>query len=310
MKEEIHHDIWLPLISTYQNPDGNPIVCTFFVPHEYTNYKVVNEMYNYGQEIAVNSITKNNLQEYWRKATEETLTKEFLGMKKILMKFANIPSENILGVRTPQFQLAGNHTISAYRTAGLKYDSSWPTLPDRPLFPYTLDYATTQQCTLGSKCPNEAFPGFWVLPINDLQGKDQKECNVLYNCNVTGSAEKIGKWLISEVDRIRTTTKTPLTLTANAGWFEYTANALEGLHYFLNEMTANRTDVYFVSQRQVMQWTKDPVKLKDFETFIIDDYQSCASRTCKLKKGNEDRLMQICTPCPKAYPWLDNPEGN
>ncbi|VEN54932.1 unnamed protein product [Callosobruchus maculatus] len=185
LEEAIYNDIWLPLISTYQNPDGSPIVNTFFVPHEYTDYKIVNELYNYGQEIAVNSITKNNLQDYWRKASEETLTKEFLGMKKILTKFANIPSENILGVRTPQFQLAGNHTIAAYQAADLKYDSSWPTLPSLPLFPYTLDFASTQQCTLGSECPNEAFPGFWILPINDLAGKNGKECNVLYNCNIT-----------------------------------------------------------------------------------------------------------------------------
>ncbi|CAH1961452.1 unnamed protein product [Acanthoscelides obtectus] len=310
MKREIHNDIWLPLISNYQNPDGNPIICTFFVPHEYTDYSLINTLYNYGQEIAVHSITKNNLQSYWRNANESTLTQEFLGMKKILAKFANIPEDQIIGARTPQFQLAGNHTIAAYRTANLSYDSSWPTLPSLPMFPYTLDYATTQQCTLGSECPNESFPGFWVLPINDLRDKDGNECNVLLDCNITGSAEHIGQWLISEVDNVRTTTKVPLTLTVNAGWFEYTENAFEGLQYFMDEMTTNRTDVFFVSQRQVMDWTKEQTTLDLFETFILDDFRTCTSTTCRLKKGTEDRLMQSCTPCPRIYPWLDNPEGN
>nr|CAI5854340.1 unnamed protein product [Callosobruchus analis] len=310
MKEEIYNDIWLPLISSYQNPDGISIICTFFLPHEYTNYEIVNDLSNNGQEIAVNSITKNNDPDYWREATEETLTQEFLGMKKILTRFANISSDNILGVRTPQFQLAGNHTISAYQAADLRYDSSWPTLSSQKLFPYTLDYATTQECPLGSTCPNEAFPGFWILPINGIVGKDGKECHVLDKCSITGSAEQIGNWLISEVDRVRTTTKVPLTLTINAAWFENTDHAMEGLHYFLSEMTENRMDVFFVSQRQLMQWSKKRMWLDEFETFLIDDDRRCASTTCELKKGDEDRLMQSCTPCPKTYPWFGNPDGN
>ncbi|VEN34861.1 unnamed protein product, partial [Callosobruchus maculatus] len=204
----------------------------------------------------------------------------------------------------------GNHTFSAYQAAYLKYDSSWPTLPSLPLFPYTLDYATTQHCALGSECPNEAFPGFWILPINGLTGKNGKKCNVLDNCNITGSAEKIGRWLVSEVDRVRTTTKVPLTLTVNAAWFEYTENALEGFRYFMDEMTTYRPDVFFVSQRQVMEWTKEPVTLDYFQTLFNKDERSCTPTTCILKKGNENRLMRSCAPCPKTYPWLGNPEGN
>lgn len=128
---------------------------------------------------------KNNLQEYWRTATEELLEKEFGGQKQIINKFASVPTEDIIGVRTPQLQLAGNYSIQAYVKSGLSYDSSWPTLPDRPLYPYTLNYLTTQQCILGSECPNEKFDGFWILPINDLRGTDEAECNTLASCNIT-----------------------------------------------------------------------------------------------------------------------------
>lgn len=128
---------------------------------------------------------KNNLQAYWRGASEELLEKEFGGQKKILNKLANIPTDDIIGVRTPQLQLAGNYSIKAYQAAGLSYDSSWPTLPDKRLYPYTLDYLSTQQCLLGSKCPNEEFKSFWILPINDLNGVDNSECNSVASCNIT-----------------------------------------------------------------------------------------------------------------------------
>lgn len=126
---------------------------------------------------------KNPLQAYWRTASEELLEKEFGGQKTILTTFANVKEEDIIGVRTPQLQLAANYSIKAYINSGLTYDSSWPTIPKLPLFPYTLDFKSTQQCTLGVKCPNEAFPGFWILPINDLNG-NSRECNVLSSCEI------------------------------------------------------------------------------------------------------------------------------
>lgn len=127
--------------------------------------------------------SKNHLQAYWRTANESVLEKEFKGQKTILTKFANIPAKDIKGVRTPQLQLAGDISIEAYEKAGLVYDSSWPTLPQYPMFPYTLDYETTQMCHLGAKCPKSSFKGFWVLPIIDLRGFN-KECNTLATCDI------------------------------------------------------------------------------------------------------------------------------
>lgn len=46
-----------PLLFGRRNPDGNPISGTFYVPHEYTDYERVNDLYNAGFEIGVNSIT-------------------------------------------------------------------------------------------------------------------------------------------------------------------------------------------------------------------------------------------------------------
>ncbi|CAG9863099.1 unnamed protein product, partial [Phyllotreta striolata] len=304
------YDTYLdPLLFNYKNPDKKPIGATFFVPHEYTNYQIVNNLYNYGFEIGVNSITKNPLQKYWRTATVDQLVQEFSGQKHIINKFASIPEEQIMGVRTPELQLAGDNSIDAFIKAKLLYDSSWPSLPSTRLFPYTLDFASTQECLLGAKCPNSSFPGFWVLPINELTGADGEGCNVIKGCNVEGTAQQISEWLVKEVDDIAKTSRAPLTLMLSKSWFNSTANSEEGFLQFMNTMTS-RKDVFFVTQRQALNYMKNPVKLAAFKTETMPPAANCDPKKCSLKNGKESVTFYICTSCPNQYPWLGNPDGN
>lgn len=55
--KDIVKNYWDPLLMNYLNKDDKPIGATFFVPHDYTDYTKVNQLYNYGFEIGVNSIT-------------------------------------------------------------------------------------------------------------------------------------------------------------------------------------------------------------------------------------------------------------
>ncbi|XP_072388825.1 chitin deacetylase 8-like [Diabrotica undecimpunctata] len=305
--QHIFDNSWIPLLQNIYNPDNNPISGTFFVPHEYTSYERVNDLYNYGFEIGVHSITKNPLQTYWRDASQDTLTKEFKGQKQIISTYANIPAEAITGVRTPQLQLAGNTSIDAYIASELTYDSSWPSLPTKRLFPYTLDYLSTEQCLLGAECPNEAFPGYWVLPINDLTGPNGTECNSLATCGIEGSVEEIATYLDKQIDGVRSKTRTPITLLVNSYWFEFTENSFNALRKFLEDtVKRDEKDTFFVSQKQVLAFTKSPVKLADFKTDDLPEPANCDPYPCRLKKGNEDRNMDSCVPCPDVYPWIDN----
>jgi hypothetical protein len=54
---DIFEDLWTPLLFDRKNPDGGNIGATFFVPHEYTDYQRVQDLYLRGFEIGVNSIT-------------------------------------------------------------------------------------------------------------------------------------------------------------------------------------------------------------------------------------------------------------
>lgn len=53
----IYDGFWHDSLFGRKNPDGCQIGGTFFVPHEYSDYEVVNLLYNQGFEIGSHSIT-------------------------------------------------------------------------------------------------------------------------------------------------------------------------------------------------------------------------------------------------------------
>lgn len=79
------------------NSNGCKAGVTFFVSHEYTDYTLVNELYNQGYEIALHSISHVANQEYWRDASNETLMREFGDQKIQIAHFANISIDSIHG---------------------------------------------------------------------------------------------------------------------------------------------------------------------------------------------------------------------
>ncbi|EFA03579.1 chitin deacetylase 6 precursor [Tribolium castaneum] len=309
----IFTDVWKPLLFDRKNPDGNPISATFFVPHEYTDYRRVQELYVQGFEIGVNSITKNSTAEYWLKASEDVLREEFEGQRILMSHFANIPIEDIVGARTPQLQLQGDASVNAYVASGVAYDSSWTSRSTSMMFPYTLDYLSTQECRTGTTCPKDPHAGFWVAPIINIQGNSTDgilECNSLNTCNFHGTAEEIAQWLLSQIERERSTTKAPLSLMVPSSWFRFTDNSYEGFKTFLDEL-AKLNDVFLVSLKQVIDWTKNPVSASDFKTDVPERTADCDNpRNCPLRNTNGDlRYMMSCVECPEVYPWLGNPLG-
>lgn len=124
--------------------------------------------------------SKNYLQTYWDAASVETIIQEMDGQRTIISTFANIPKRNIVGARIPQLRINKN-TFEALQKAGFEYDSSWPTLEQQPYFPYSLDYASTQQCH-SVQCQSKSTPGLWEIPINDWVNQENTACNSIEAC--------------------------------------------------------------------------------------------------------------------------------
>lgn len=122
-----------------------PTVGTFFVSHEYTDYALVNELYSQGHEIALHSITHSHM----ATPSTEQLYAEFVGQRKIMANFADIPETEIAGIRMPFLQLAGDKQYKLLQDNGFLYDFSRTAWNTKRMWPYTLDYESTQDCFLG-----------------------------------------------------------------------------------------------------------------------------------------------------------------
>ncbi|KAF2879660.1 hypothetical protein ILUMI_26522 [Ignelater luminosus] len=304
------HDTHLTrLLFNRKNADGSPAGASFYIPHQYTDYSKVNNLYNKGFDIGVNSITKGTA-DYFANATVNTLVDEFNGQRVILSTFANIPIGDIQGVRTPHFEIAGDRTFEAYIKSGLKYDNSMPTNVDQPFYPYTTDYKSTQPCIV-AKCPTSSFAGFWVHPIINLLGDDEHSCNVLFGCNIeSSSAVDVRDWLIKQFERHYKKTKAPQTFLVNSAFFLLNEHALDGLELFLNHLGTLK-DTFLVSHREVNRWVKNPVPLDQYKPLVESRNAECKSRTCALQFGeHEIRYMVSCVTCPDEYPWIGNPKGD
>lgn len=129
------------------------------------------------------AFSKNSLNSYWAQATNATLYQEFAGSRQTVSHFANIPISSIKGARTPYLEVNGDTTYTAYVASGIQFDNSLASPSNRRLFPYTLDYDRDQTCVVG-KCPTGYYPGFWVVPINNLRNQDGGDCVAVQGCNI------------------------------------------------------------------------------------------------------------------------------
>ncbi|RZC33157.1 hypothetical protein BDFB_009780 [Asbolus verrucosus] len=298
-----------PLFFNRKNFDGGPVGVSFYVNHENTDYTLVQDLYLRGFEIGVHSITKNPLQSYWRNASYSDLVDEFWGQRQLLSHFANIPIEDIIGVRTPQPQVEGDVSIDAYVASGLTYDNSLPTSSSETLLPYTLDYESNQACLATAECPKNSHPHFWITPIADIKGDNDVECNSLVACLVRGGAEETASWLVGQIDRVYHGNRAPIVLRLDSYWFSFIANSFDGFSLFLDEMS-KRDDVFLVSVGDVLDWIKHPVSAKNYKSPIHERNAECNPVNCSYSLPEETEIyMKTCVPCPEIYPWKGNPLG-
>lgn len=122
-----------------KNPNGCPIHATFYLSHEYTNYAMVQKLYNQGHEIAVHSITHRTPESWWdHNATIEDWFDEMVGQANIINRFGGVKMEDIRGVRVPFLKPGWNRQFLMMKEFGFVYDASIPApLVDPPIWQVT-----------------------------------------------------------------------------------------------------------------------------------------------------------------------------
>lgn len=334
----------------HKNPNGCPLQATYFVSHVDTNYKLVHDLYRHGNEIGVHSISKskNNFQDYWKKLDLAEWKAEMGGQRRIISKLADIPIENIKGARAPNLQTAGNITIAALVSEKFEYDCSSPSRRgiQTPFFPYTLDYGGQR----GQDCPvqpcvldDQVFPGFWEVVMNDLNVQYKvkvdnesvtvnRECATAAGCllfNEDGSvidtptADQIYDLFVTNFNRFYNGNKAPFPLYLSEDWIQQEGKR-NGLLKFIEEISKQHKDVYFVSIADVIEWMKNAVPASDYASqakckeiqqtkCAMDDHDDNLNtqftQHCDYihvgELNGQDKRMFICddVPCPADYPW-------
>ncbi|KFM73579.1 hypothetical protein X975_04617, partial [Stegodyphus mimosarum] len=309
------------LNETRLNPNGCPIRATFFVPHEYTSYYYVQKLYGQGHEIAMQTISNRQPEEFWPQASYNDWVEEVIGMRDILHNFANVSDGDLLGMRAPFMKPGGNNMFSMIYEYGLDYDSSLAAPESEvPLWPYTLDYRHPHKC-LSENCPTRSFPGIWEFPLNTYTASDgtTSACVYLDNCIFPEDPEVIFDFLVYNFYRHYETNRAPFVLNFHVNWVTL-EEKVTALDVFIDHILEKYPDVWFVTMQQALDWIRNPVPLehvKSFEAWKCPRVRmpGCnIPRTCRLKLQDgvrEDvRYLQLCGKCPVKYPWLGNIRGS
>ncbi|KAL7738033.1 hypothetical protein ACLKA6_006386 [Drosophila palustris] len=301
------------LFNGLTNPDGCPATGTFFLSHEYTDYVRVNSLYNAGHEIALHSVTHGDGTDYWREANVETIESEFGAQLQILETFAKVDPKTVQGIRLPFLQISGNNTFEAVKNLGLTYDASWPTqqFKDPPMWPYTLDYLSVQDCQIGA-CPDAALPGVWVNPMVTWTDTEGYSCSMIDACAYPpeDDVNALFEWMLENFNRHYKSNRAPFGMYLHAAWFSRGRNNFAAFKKFMHHLTTY-PDVYMTGVSRMLEYVKKPVLGKPFKSCENRVKTQCQPVHCNVQKTStkETRYMSVCDKCPVVYPWLKNPLG-
>ncbi|XP_059056288.1 chitin deacetylase 8-like [Achroia grisella] len=313
----INIETYRNILYNRQNSDHCSSGFTFYINHEYNNYVFTNELYNQGFEIALHSISHQEPTTYWEEATLEIMEREFADQKGQMAHFANIPYNSIDGMRIPFLQLGGNTSYQMIADHGLLYDHTWLTIAniDPGMWPYTLDYASTQDCVI-EPCPTASIPGVWVLPMITWRDLNNSPCPMVDNCpNAPALTDEEGwfQFILTNFERHYLGNRAPFGYYIHAWYLSVNPAVERALNRFL-DLINNLNDAFLVNSRDVIEWVKNPVPVTEYKEQPCNTFvpTSCAAQSCgpiQAEHKGYDYWMQSCAPCTRVYPWLDNPLG-
>ncbi|XP_040075438.2 chitin deacetylase 8 [Ixodes scapularis] len=300
------------------------IAATFFVSADRLEFALLNELYAGGNEIALHSISHHADQAYWNDLDTSGWELEVADEKKMVEAFANIPPSAIKGFRGPNLMTGGDQGFKMIHS-NLEYDSSLVhprTRPDtRPTFPYTLDFGFKEKCVV-ERCPQEAYPGLWVMPLNvlfkksDVDGGSQElPCSMADGCETQpSSADETFEYLRSNFEDFYKSNRAPFPVSVHEAWL-HDPQRKEGYLRFVSWLL-EKDDVHLVTVSEVLSFMRNPTPENKYAQSHC--LKSKPESTCPSPKSCEypstpaggPRTTTVCTAdCPPKYPWLFSPLG-
>jgi len=315
---EKYKDVFTP---NRTNPNGCPIRGTFFISHEYSDYQQIQSLHYDGHEIGVETIT---VEKGLETRSYETWAQEMLGMKEILLKFANISGEDIIGMRAPYLKPGRNAQYEVLQDFGFVWDSSVGVPPiSIPVWPYTLDFKIPHECKAGT-CPTRSFAGVWELPLNahHIESYEGGHCPYMDQCVIFHhDADQVLEWLQEDFERHYKHNRAPYMMPFHTTWFQ-NKDLVGGLMKFIDWARA-QPNVWFVTATQSLLWITEPKPvdaLANFEAWdckkrVVPPQPCQLPNKCPLPfkrsgQPSQTRYMSTCAECPNQYPWVGDYDGN
>ncbi|GAU93069.1 hypothetical protein RvY_05058 [Ramazzottius varieornatus] len=320
-----------------KNPNGCPIRGTFYLSHQWTDYRLVQQLYKDGHDIGLHSTSHRRPENYWDSGDiGRTYVNEFITNRKISKEYAQIPSESYFqGMRVPWLRIGGNRQIQFMRNNDILFDHTISAPPGKiKYWPYTLDYRIPHKCYAANEqsCPTRRFPGTWEFVINQVNGtildgpsKGEYFCSMMESCP-SRDYDAMLTLLRDNFLAHYNTNRAPIGLFFHARWF-IDEGHFPALQTWIQEVLANHTDVYFVTVYQAMNWIRNPVPLSSniaaFECpnrTNVPDVCAAADAVCgelpPVGAGSPSGQFFTCplkpgsSRCPQFYPWINNWRGS
>ncbi|ELU04282.1 hypothetical protein CAPTEDRAFT_24230, partial [Capitella teleta] len=243
------------------NPNGCPILATFFVCHNWTEYNIVKELHQHGHEIASHSKTHRMPQSFWTYASYGDWERELEGQRDNINKLAGVPISDIKGARVPYLETGGDAQFQMMTDAGYTYDSSFMTGPfiEGGVWPFTLHYPPSTVYCSNINCPKRSYPNLWEVPLNRWVGPDGRPCPMMDACDRQPKDKDDAKaFFLKNFNRHYRGNRAPFGLHLHAPWFQEGGGfKLNAFAEFLDEILT-KDDVYFITLQQVISWMKNP----------------------------------------------------
>lgn len=267
---------------------------------------------------------------FWSNASVDEWAKEMAGMRIIVEKFANISDNSVVGVRSPFLRVGGNNQFTMMEEQAFLYDASITApISNPPIWPYTLYFKMPHRCHGNlQQCPTRSH-AVWEMVLNELDRRedpsfndeDLSGCAMIDSCSSILSGDQFYNFLNFNFERHYKTNRAPLGLYFHAAWLKNNPEFLDAFLFWIDEISANHNDVYFVTMTQVIQWIQDPHSLGDIKNFepwkekcSVQERPACSvPHACKLVSKEipgETNYLHTCSNCPNNYPWLNDPTGS
>ncbi|KAI9471047.1 MAG: hypothetical protein EXX96DRAFT_466315, partial [Benjaminiella poitrasii] len=300
------------------NPNGCSGLGTWFVSMQYTDFSLAQQWYSSGNEIADHTFSHVGVPS----------DQEIVSCKEMLNAYGGIPNGKIQGFRAP-FLNYTRDTLTRLSKLGFLYDSSSSALDGDAYWPYTLDNGMANDCWTGiCSDPLSKIPGLWEIPMHAVP--DNTSTPQLMDVYIAGKPEDTMKWSMDAFNKRYQGTRQPFGiyvhpthLTGYPGLPD-PAPKLDALVSFIKSLS-EKPDVWFVTNSQLLQWMKNPVKSSELGK---QDYMRCelpviAKEICNgLDDDNnnnvDDNLLNSCNfgtttfntcfNCPNTTPTLDSPK--